>query len=264
MKSFEKMFFLTGLPRTGSTLLSAILSQNPDILSEGLSGLLQWMLYNIEAEQNLPGFNDMLENTNRKKYFKSIISELPHVYYKDTPHKIIIDKQRGWINPFNTNIAKTYIDPKPKLIVMLRPIKEIIESFYYLAIKNDKMQWFEEIMQPNNPPFRNSVDALKKAIKQRAEDFIIITYKNLTENPEETIEQLYDFLGISFFNHDLSKITNKNQEGDWGIGGLHEVREKISIRQKKVKLPEEYEILAEYLQKDLEIVLKEAGAENVF
>jgi hypothetical protein len=40
MKSFEQMFFLAGLPRTGSSLLTNILSQNPDILSEGSSGLL--------------------------------------------------------------------------------------------------------------------------------------------------------------------------------------------------------------------------------
>jgi hypothetical protein len=39
MKSFENMFFLAGLPRTGSSLLTNILSQNPDILSEGSSGL---------------------------------------------------------------------------------------------------------------------------------------------------------------------------------------------------------------------------------
>jgi hypothetical protein len=39
MKSFEQMFFLAGLPRTGSSLLTNILSQNPDILSEGSSGL---------------------------------------------------------------------------------------------------------------------------------------------------------------------------------------------------------------------------------
>jgi hypothetical protein len=43
MKSFEQMFFLGGLPRTGSSLLTNILSQNPDILSEGSSGLLMTM-----------------------------------------------------------------------------------------------------------------------------------------------------------------------------------------------------------------------------
>lgn len=264
MKSFEKMFFLTGLPRTGSTLLSAILSQNPDILTEGLSGLLQLMLYNLEANQNLPGFTEALDNTNRQEHFKTMISEIPHIYYKNTPSKIIIDKQRGWINPYNTNIAKTYIESKPKFIVMVRPIKEIIESFYYLAIKNDKMNWFKEIMEPNKPPFRNSVDGFKKAINQRVEDFIIISYKNLTEMPEETIKQLYEFLEIPYFEHDFSKITNKYQEGDYGIGGLHEVRKEISIRNKNVELPEEYEILAEYLQKDLEIALKKAGVEDVF
>ena len=33
----QKMFFLSGLPRTGNTLLSAILNQNPDIYCTPIS-----------------------------------------------------------------------------------------------------------------------------------------------------------------------------------------------------------------------------------
>ena len=39
----KQFVFLSGLPRTGSTLLSAILSQNPKIYSEGNSAVCQLM-----------------------------------------------------------------------------------------------------------------------------------------------------------------------------------------------------------------------------
>jgi len=39
----KKFFFISGLPRTGSTLLSSILYQNPLIHAEGNSALCQLM-----------------------------------------------------------------------------------------------------------------------------------------------------------------------------------------------------------------------------
>jgi hypothetical protein len=42
MKSFEQIFFLSGLGRTGSSLLTALFSQNPDIASMGSSMMPEW------------------------------------------------------------------------------------------------------------------------------------------------------------------------------------------------------------------------------
>jgi hypothetical protein len=99
MKSFEKMFFLAGLPRTGSSLLTSILSQNPDILSEGSSALLQILILNENmTNDNIEiagGINESFINTNRGHVKKTIIESIPDLYYKNTPHKIIIDKQRN-------------------------------------------------------------------------------------------------------------------------------------------------------------------------
>ena len=72
----KDIFFLSGLPRTGSTLLTSILSQNSNIHTEGNSALCQlmWdMQVSCETTQqisNKPGLQDKL------------ISEIPNIFYE--------------------------------------------------------------------------------------------------------------------------------------------------------------------------------------
>ena len=46
----KKFFFLTGLPRTGNTLLSSILNQNKDIITTNYS-ILAPLLHSIDKQR---------------------------------------------------------------------------------------------------------------------------------------------------------------------------------------------------------------------
>jgi sulfotransferase len=261
MKSFEKMFFMGGLPRTGSSLLTAILSQNSKILSEGISALLELMLLNEESIVNSLGIKEALNNTNRENSLNNIISQIPHLYYQDTPQEIIIDKQRSWTA--NVDLIKKYITKEPKIIVMLRPIKEIFESFYSLALKTNKLDWFYEKIS-FGPPFMNAFEFLKNSLESNKDYFFFIQYDNLLNKPKEVLKKVYDFFEIDYFEHNFDLIENRNQEGDYGIEGLHEVRSNISKRTLDVELPKNVLNRANYLQKDLEIAFEMAGIKDVF
>lgn len=264
MKSFEKMFFLAGLPRTGSSLLTAILSQNPDFLSEGTSGLLS-LIKNVEVifDRN-ESLAHALQNTNRRYVQENFTNFVPHFYYGERSAKYIIDKNRHWCHPFAIESIKKYITENPKIIVMLRPIKEIAESIYYIAKENDDISQAYAWMYGGDPLI-TPLEALKASLELNKENFLFITYDQLVLETNKTLDRIYSFLEVERFPHELDEIDSTNvQEGDYHLLGLHEIRETIGKRDKNVELPEDLLNRAQYLQKDLEIAFRKAGIENVF
>ena len=94
------MYFIAGLPRTGSALLSAILSENPNIVSEGQSGLIELMWQNHLIFKENEVLLGTLENTNKMYLKNKILKEIPKLYYYKEKGKIIFDKNRNWTNPY--------------------------------------------------------------------------------------------------------------------------------------------------------------------
>ena len=83
---------LSGLPRTGSTLLSAILSQNPEIHAEGNSAVCQLMW---DMQGSIYGTaNQQLIASDRLNTGIEIIKNIPNIYYKDVTASTVIDKCR--------------------------------------------------------------------------------------------------------------------------------------------------------------------------
>jgi sulfotransferase len=95
MKSFENMFFLAGLPRTGSSLLTAILSENPDILTEGTSGLIDLMWENQKLFNENLTLKENIENTKKYNIKEILLKNIPHLYYLENKRNFVIDKNRN-------------------------------------------------------------------------------------------------------------------------------------------------------------------------
>ena len=114
-------FFITGLPRTGSTLLTSLLSQNPNIHAAGNSPVSQMMFdMHISVTENCDEQFEAL-GLNGSEYVSDIINR----FYSKTKSKYIFDKSRSWGKTLNVDIIKKYITDKPKFIVLLRSVTEI-------------------------------------------------------------------------------------------------------------------------------------------
>jgi sulfotransferase len=125
----KQYFFLAGLPRSGNTLLSSILNQNPDIQVSANSLISEIFYYGVslqfnEVFQNFPDY-DSLEN-----YLRSIFDS----YYQNWDAKYIID--RGpWGTENNLNILENLFGDDIKIICTVRDITEILASFIKLNPK---------------------------------------------------------------------------------------------------------------------------------
>ena len=128
------MFFLSGLPRTGSTLLSSILSQNPEIYAGGNSAVCQ-LMWDMQVSCEVNAREQLMANykTNTQD---DLVRAIPAIYYKDVNQTYIFDKCRSWTMPANLQMIRRYITDKPKILVLTRPIDEIVESFVKLRKAN--------------------------------------------------------------------------------------------------------------------------------
>jgi sulfotransferase len=231
-KIVDKFIGLSGLPRSGATLLSAILDQNPEIHAEGNSAVCQ-LMWDMQ-ESCYGSSNTLLNAANRGHTIPSMVAAIPSAYYKDVSAPVIIDKCRSWTLPKNMEMLQKYFVGSPKVIVLERPVVDIIKSFLSLYRSNGQTEFDEITLLPNSEPIVRSLDGVIWA-KQNNQNgnFLFITYDELITNTERVLTSIYDFCEIPPFKHDLNNIINNHLEDDMGVyknPGLHDVRPTICKR----------------------------------
>lgn len=227
----KQLVFLSGLPRAGSTLLSSILSENPLIHAEGNSAVCQLMWdMSVSCETNS---QEQLIANNRFDTQIQLVSEIPQIYYQNIDRPIVVDKCRSWTLESNLRMIKEYICPNPKIIVLTRPIDEIVQSFIRLGKENNKVFKSKELLSPGSEPIMRSLQGVDWAKKNNAGEFLFVEYSDLVSYTKEVIASIYSFCEWDYFEHDLSNIVNRSPENDliYGLLGMHEVRSSPCFRQ---------------------------------
>jgi sulfotransferase len=237
--------FLAGLPRSGNTLLSAILNQNPDIYSTPLSPLPSFMWDFANSAGNMEQTNRNTENQIKSEIF---LSSFMDNYYKEVEKPVVIDREKGWGTPANLNIIKQYITPTPKIIFTVRDILEIIASFikmdadylkreaydsgYYMAnYRSEKDLVVESMMRPNGDIDKGLLSLASAFYPENKGIFHIVEYNNLVFNPEETMAGIYNFLDMPNYEHNFKKIEKVETDNDEILGlpkDLHDIRKSLS------------------------------------
>lgn len=234
-----KFIGLSGLPRSGSTLLSSILSQNSDIHAEGNSAVCQLMWDMQESCLSLEKSGEQLSANNRIETIYSLISAIPNIYYKDTKASFIFDKCRSWTIPDNMELIYRYIDKKPKVIVLERPLIEVVKSFVYLKQQNNEQGNLEQgLIDINTEPIMRAFAGVKWAKQNNNGEFLFIQYDDIINKTQEVINNIYTFCEIKPFKHTFKNIINIHPEDDkcYGYLGQHDIRPNISKRHIDIKL----------------------------
>ena len=222
------MFFISGLPRTGSTLLSAILDQNPKIHAEGNSAMCQ-IMWDMQMSCETSS-REQLQANYRLDTQEDLIRAIPAIYYKKTNADYIVDKCRSWTLPPNMQMLKRYVTNSPKVLVLTRPVGEIVESFVRLREANGWSGDLEsDLLTPDSEPIMRSLNGVEWAKKNNTGEFLFIEYADLVDSPFEVINSVYDFFDIEFFNHNFDDVINNYPENDavYNLLGQHVVRNKV-------------------------------------
>ena len=248
---------MAGLPRSGSTLLSAILNQNPDIYVTPSvdTSFLMLSLYkaSIVSESYASGF--------APEGYKNIMAKLPEAFYEHINKPYIIDKNRNWGTPENIEVAELFAN-KVKIICPVRPILEILASFVHLAEKNpdnfiDKFVSNYSVSQfrPKNDArcdalmaanhhIETNIFSLASSLDPRHQGkFHFVAYADLVSKPDKVIEAIYTFLDIPKFQHTFDNLKwtlMPNEAKVFGVPNLHKIRSKIDASKTNTSILSEY------------------------
>lgn len=241
----EKNFaFISGLPRSGSTLLCNILAQNPETkVSKATSGLHD-VLFGVRNQWDrlIEHQAEGVDSTRLKRVLQGIF----HGYLHDGfAYPLVIDKGRGWLSLIE--MLEFVLDKKCKIICPVRDLAEILASFEKLWRNTTaKTQWnFEKndyfdaqtvegrcaIWAHKDQPVGLAYNRVKDALQRGYSDRMhFVEFNDLTSYPEKTLEGIYKFLNVANFKHDFDNVTQYTQEDDENVHrivGLHAIRPKV-------------------------------------
>jgi len=244
----KKYYFMAGLPRSGSTLLSAILGQNSEIYAGPSSPVFSTMYLlenHFRTDPFFTGFPKLAQGN-------SIIAGIINQYYSDVDKPVVIDKNRAWSG--NIRYIEGYIKQDAKVICPVRDVDEVLASFIAMIHRNPYREGNERLNIIDEQLVRNgialndnnrcdfiagpqgilgqSLQAMQEGINQGfADRMLFVEYKRLVEHPDKVLSEIYEFLGLPLYTHNFSDIKNNERENDvstYGLPDMHEVRKQIS------------------------------------
>lgn len=247
----QKYHFISGLPRSGSTLLSAILQQNPRFSSGISDPVLDILKSTINTVNTAAGMTLQVPDDKLLEILKSIVS----TFYRDD-NEVCFNTNRLWTA--NTTLLKQ-IYPSSKVIVCVRDVPWILDSFERLNSNNPLTVKPIYHHQPlttvyerssmlmgeyaNHPGFVvTPLLAAKQAVYSAESDMLcVVDYEKLTSDPLGTMKQIYEFIGEPWYEHDFENLEYSYDEFDEAvrINGLHTVRPKVEVINRRPVIPED-------------------------
>ncbi|HET6905383.1 MAG TPA: sulfotransferase [Rhodanobacteraceae bacterium] len=242
----QRIHFISGLPRSGSTLLSALLRQNPRFqaaMSGPLAGMFGALLGEMSERNEFAVF---LDNAKRRRILRSLFDE----FYADSTAEVVFDTSRAWCARMPA-IADMF--PEAKVIACVRELPWIIDSIERLVQKNLYSPSSIFNYTPGGTVYTrangvagadgmvgSAYDALKQACYgAHADRLLLVQYETLTTQPAQVMKAIYDFIGEPVFAHDFEHVEYDVTEFDKRAGtpGLHTVRGQVKAEPRKSLLP---------------------------
>lgn len=232
----RKIHFISGLPRSGSTLLQNILLQNDKLYASPTSSLIDFLLQVRDNWDKLESHRSYPDGQNKWNVIRSILQN-----YHNTSRPVIFDKNRGWST--HVEFIEKVTGEKAKIIACVRNLEDICTSFEKLFRKNradgeihgefsnSQMKTLDgriSIWTADEGvlgrPYVSLLDTIQRGLGDR---ILFFPYEDWTSNPDYWFKQLYNFIGETYYQHDFNNIEQVIRENDAGYGwgsDLHEIK----------------------------------------
>jgi hypothetical protein len=174
-------------------------------------------------------------NKKHERVRQSILTRLPHLYYEDVDKPVVFDKCRTWSLQANMEIAQRYIGKGTKTIIMYRPVDEIVISYMRLHPKEKQEEACAYILKQGSELLMRPLAGLLNI----TEYAMYVSYTDLIEEPEDTLQRIYSFIDEPYQSHQLSNIPMLVEEEDnaYVVPNMHKIRQSIERKEYKITLP---------------------------
>jgi len=227
-----KLIFITGLPRSGTTLAHQILSNHSEVYGAGeLNILNKYFLRNLTKKE----FFDNLINNNEK-----IKNELYNHFAQLSDNKILLDKAPlnfRWIGYIRI------LFPDAKIIHCQRNIKDTALSIFRNYFDGGSIAWSYD--ENNLINFINGYQNLMTFWEKKMPGYIYnLKYESLIEDKNSEIKNLIKFCKLEWQNGCLDHTNNKTAIKTVSVSQARE-----AIYKSSVNLSSSYEPYLNFLRK---------------
>lgn len=238
------LHFISGLPRSGSTLLAALLRQNPRFHA-GMSGPLYGLFNTLIGEMSGRNeFSMFIDDPQRRRVLAGLVRNFHHGHAPE--NGVVFDTSRGWTAKIAA-IAQLF--PQAKIIACVRHMPWIFDSIELLVQRNMFQPSIIFDYLPGGTVYSRvdgltsatgivgySYNALKEAFfGENAGRMMLLQYETLVAEPKRALDAVYQFIGEPRATHNFETIEFDASDYDRRAGtpGLHDVRPKVSPRAAK-------------------------------
>lgn len=229
----QTFHFYAGMPRSGGTVLSSILNQNPDVYVASSTAMYEvleavnktWYETPTMVSHPIP---EQLTNLNR-----AIIDSM----WMHRKEPIIIDRNREWAHSLSA--SSQWFEKDIKVIASIRDIPGIMASWVTLFKRERPIETEDDVEELTNNMWnvvtKQYVDSFVKMKNESVDRVLFFEYDDIVSNPRYHLSQIEKFLGLPHFYYDLENIHGDYQDSNIvpeGVAGLHRIRpkyEKVSV-----------------------------------
>ena len=251
------LHFIAGLPRSGSTLLAALLRQNPRLhagMTSPVGSLFGALLHTMSQASEGAVF---IDDDRRQALLRAVFDAY---YHRIHPEKLVFDTNRVWCTRLPALAA---LFPAAKVIACVRDVPWVLDSVERVVRQNrfepSGLFRFDaagtvysrvEALAGGTGMVGFAYNALREAcFGEQADRVMLLTYETLTERPAEALAAVYDFIGEPGFPHDFDHVSyDEAREFDSRLGtpGLHTVAPVVRRAERRTILPPD--MFARYAQ----------------
>ena len=246
----RKFHFISGLPRAGTTLLAAILNQNPRFRAGMTSPLADIMGVVIAEASSKNDFSFDVSDEQRVALLRGLVENF---YSVPGGADVMFDTSRLWCS--RMQLLDTLF-PGVKVIACVRQLAWVLDSMERL-VRRQPVSVSKVFRFDTNTTVYSRIEALtdprgmvgfayqatKEAFYgQHAQNHLLmLTYESLVRDPAAAMRAVYQFLDEPLFEHDFEHIEYNADEFDARVGmpGLHSVRQKVEAIERQPILPRE-------------------------
>jgi sulfotransferase len=241
--------FIAGLPRSGSTLLAALLRQNPRVhasMTSPVGSLVNALMRQMSQDNETAVF---IDDDQRLRILRACVE----AFYGDIhPQKLVFDTNRQWPSKLPL-LARLF--PRAKVICCVRSPAWVLDSLERLTRRNplEPSGIFKfdtggtvysraEGLMSGGGMIGFALNCLREAVfDERRERLLLLRYETLVADPARALKAVYDFIGEPPFEHDPNSIEQDFDALEFdarlGAPGLHAVGSRVHATPRPTILP---------------------------
>jgi sulfotransferase len=247
----KRYHFIAGLPRSGSTLLSSILNQNPRFSASITDSLISYVRNIILTTDAGSGIRSLVPVLKQRQIMQAVVD----AYYNDG-NQVCFNTNRTWAA--HTNLIED-LWPHSKIILCVRHVCWILDSFEKLhqqtpydlkAIYGNqdlptvyhRTNSLIDLQAGGSGLVGMSILNTKQALfGHQQKNICVIEYDALCNQPMSVMQQLYEFLEEPWFEHNFDDVSANYDEYDRALNmkDLHKVRKQVSFVPRAPILPQD-------------------------